>query len=356
MLSKCYEWYRVVDASPTSDTIDRRRAAAESLVEVLSGDDDDVLLGGAAGIASGFEVSATQETTVVQRIVESIRAHESAFPSDLSENALELRVCASVAMGELMQTDSRNGWLAAGAIRSGLGARRRSSRRYLQDMLDGLTELADERLWESAAILRRRDGHAFAPIGAVDLTNVNTAVPALVAGLKQSIERMERERRMDREETNILWWVFSGDSTTTRGPRADLPASDAAICAAVEMSRLCQVPAHPNVEGMIRIVSGRGRTEEERKPVTLKELGSSLDLELLEELLHEDPARALGHDYPSLAPVLWVCDQLLETKGAARWGAALKRVAGVSADIERTPAEWSVQLLRELLVSRSANE
>ena len=148
MLSRSFEWYRIVNVQPTSQTIDNRAASARDLIKTLDDAKDwSLTLDCAAGIVAGFNGNFSQESLVVQGLVGAIRSHDSAFPQDLSENALELRACAAVALGEILvrngeKAPAQDALLIASVLRSGLGAGPPKKSRHLKQMLDELNGAA----------------------------------------------------------------------------------------------------------------------------------------------------------------------------------------------------------------------
>src|SRR5688572_32290961 len=102
MLKRTFEWYRVVNPNPPEETVRVRKLAVETLIKKIDDSEDySLLIGCATGIVSGFE-SGFKNGDTISAILNSIKEHQHAFPSDLKDNALELRVCASIAVGEII--------------------------------------------------------------------------------------------------------------------------------------------------------------------------------------------------------------------------------------------------------------
>lgn len=73
MLSRAFEWYRVVNVSPTSDTIESRQAAARDIVKAIDDADDwDLAFDCAAGAVVGFDVAFAQSSPVVTSLVNAM--------------------------------------------------------------------------------------------------------------------------------------------------------------------------------------------------------------------------------------------------------------------------------------------
>ena len=70
MLSRILEWHRIVNVSPSNETIDRRKGAIQNLVKALDDAKDlDLLLSLASGIVAGFETSQAQYPTAITQLV-----------------------------------------------------------------------------------------------------------------------------------------------------------------------------------------------------------------------------------------------------------------------------------------------
>ena len=111
MLRRTFEWYRVVNPTPTSEVIENRKAAARDIMAAIDDAEDwGLAFDCASGAVAGFEAGFTQDSDVVKSLVGAIRAHDSSFPEDLTENALELRVCAALALGEMLAGKGSRGW------------------------------------------------------------------------------------------------------------------------------------------------------------------------------------------------------------------------------------------------------
>src|SRR4051794_7016599 len=102
MLSKAYEFVRIADANPSDDKVRRRKDAAVLLLKEVSGTRD-LLLSALQGVVAGFDKAPlSQDSPVVQAVLKAVKGPDTAFPEDLSENAMELRSVAGIAVGELM--------------------------------------------------------------------------------------------------------------------------------------------------------------------------------------------------------------------------------------------------------------
>lgn len=361
MLIRAFEWYRLVNVQPTSQTIDNRAAAARNIMSAIDEAEDwHLALGCAVGVVAGFEGNFTQDSPVVQSLIRAIRAHESAFPQDLSENALELRVCAAVALGEIMvrngdQAPDTSALLIASVLRSGLGARPSPSSRHLKQMLDELDGAAAKVLVSGAFSRRRRLvalAEGFEKLQELTPTELPAAwkslVPALTAAMRESAQHSE----IDREELNVLWWMFSGVSSTTGRLIAKMPSGAAVLCCGAELGDQCLVPPTLGLEAMVQRAYETGRKPSEMTDRNIEELAADWDPELPNVLVPNEDARRLAQTYPSLFPLSWLCDRLLASKGPTGWTVEFERLTDIPTNHTLLPANWAIQAFRERVAHR----
>ena|ERR1043165_9403800 len=176
MLTKLFEWYRVVNSDPKDETIAKRTAAAQDLLGKLDAASDFKLLTACvAGVVNGFGSVFDQKSDIVVVCVECIRKHQPAFPEGLSENALELRVLCSVAIGEILSRSlqpkskiDNDSLLAASLIFAALPVRAVIKTKHLQTILDELNGLADKVLQHCSLSRRKRTTLSFDELDAAD--------------------------------------------------------------------------------------------------------------------------------------------------------------------------------------------
>ena len=146
MLKRTFEWCRIFTAQPNDELVSKRQLASQSLIEHLDDSSNkDLLFACPEGCIKGF----TQNSEAVKTIVACIKTHQPAFPADLSENAIELQVCAMLALGEIVirpiNNDSnkrKSAILTSALLISGIGLRPKLQEKYLQIALNELYDAA----------------------------------------------------------------------------------------------------------------------------------------------------------------------------------------------------------------------
>jgi hypothetical protein len=359
MLNRTFEWYRIVNVKPTSQMIDNRIAAVHDLLETIDQESDwNLVLGYAVGVVAGFDVNFAQDSPVVDSLVSSIRAHESAFPEDLSENALELRACAAVALGEIMvrggdQALSADALLVASVLRSGLGPRPSVTGKHLKQMLDELDSTATK-LLASEGISRRERlitlAQQFEKLP--EPPDLPTAWKSLVPSLKAAMKDIVQQSAIDREELNVLWWMFAGTSTTTGYPIAEMSAGAAVLCCGAELGSQCLIPPTSSLEAMARRAYEVGRKRHDLTDRSIEKIAADWDNQFLSVLVPDEEAQVLAKDYPSLFPLSWICARLLASKGTSSWFSEFERMTGIPSNYACPPANWAIQAFRERVAHR----
>ena len=354
MLRRTFEWYRVVNPSPPSQVIDNREAAAHDIMTAIAEAEDwELALDCACGAVAGFEASFTQDAEVVKSLVGAVRAHDSSFPEDLTENALELRVCASLALGEMLATKASEAVAVGSVLRSGLGVRPAPAGRFLRQMVDELTSVATRALSDEAEARRQRStGIGGALRALAEPSDHEAEWNDLVPAIKATFDELGKQAAMDREEINILWWMFAGTSTTGE-QFAKMPVGAAALCCGAELGSLCLLPPTSSHEAMLRRAYETGRQKDELTKKTLESIAADWTSPMQTALVPEEADRDLAMNHPALFPLSWLCGRLLASKGSKGWAAEFKRATEIPARCSRSSVDWAIQGFRERTALRT---
>jgi hypothetical protein len=352
MIGRAFEWFRIVTVTPTSEMIDKRIEAAQSLIaEIDAAGDWTILIDATAGVVAGFE-NFKQDDEVVSSVVSAIKRHDSAFPTDLTENALELRACAALAIGEIVSRSASDqpsdAVLAASLLRSGLFSRPMPAGVFLKQMLDELTAAAQKTLTTRAAARRRvaasKRKQPDPPITPVDLSGALTAISTL----KATIDELATQATRDREELDILWWMFAGNSTAMKTALIDMNPSSAAVCAAFELGQLCLSPPGQSLEALVRRACESGRKEKAPTERTLEKFVTESTDALRATLGTAVDAREFAREHPQLLPITWLADRVFSSQSIIDWGREFAHMTGLSGQQAARPARWALQMFLEL--------
>lgn len=356
MLDRLYEWYQIAHAAPSDETITKRQASVTNLVETLTSEDSyDLLTACTAAAVTGFESGFAQDSPLVQAAVKAIREHQPAFPQDLSENALELRALCSVTLGEIIsKRDDDDALPCASLLVAALPMQPEANGRHLQRVLDELYAAACTRLENTARTRRRRRG------GSVDkLANID--VPADVAAfwgqlqplLKSCLDELQDDAAADREELEILWWLYAGYSRTAKKPIRDLKPGEAALRCGTELANLVMIPATDSARQMVRRAVEEGRGEAGQSEIPVEGIIQQWTAKMLELLAPNEGSEAwLPDQYPALLPLSWLCRRLRESRNKSACATEFESRTGVSAKHSSSAGDWGVQVFNERVAQR----
>ena len=155
MLNKTLEFLRIADMTPSHEKVGKRSNAAKIIVEAcLKAKDQDLLLPCIQGVVVGFDrVHFKQGSTVVDAVYNPIKELDNTLPSDLKDNAMELRAVAAIALGELLSAHaapqgapSAKARLTATALVSAVTSRPAVNEKYLKWILETLLSASTDLL------------------------------------------------------------------------------------------------------------------------------------------------------------------------------------------------------------------
>lgn len=388
MLRRLFEWYRLVSPTPSDDLVEKRTAAVADLLEKLSGAADyDLLVACTAAATNGLETGFEQTSELVQGVIECIRNHQPAFPEDLSENALDLRACCAVAVGEVLIRDEgtasppdNDAKLAASLIVTALGLRPRLRQRYLQSMIDELHVAALATMQRAAEAQRERQSGSSKRLESVKVAATaqaaatTTAAAATATGevtaedidekldafwlqlmpvLQESFASIERQAAADREELEVLWWLYNGYSEELKKPLVNLKPGAAAISCGVEVADRVVVPPLGSIRQMVLQAADKNRKQADTVAKPLRELIEQWEPEISSLLMPSDgDAQQLLREYPALLPLSWLGLRLHEGGHAAGWNQEFEAKTGAPLSHPHKPAALAVQAFNERVARR----
>lgn len=360
MLKKTFEWLRVVDPKPDNQAVEGRTKAVSDLVAKLDQAKDHRLLGAfLTGALAGFEGRFEPDSHPVTSVVESIRKFQPAFPSDLSENALDLRVSCLLAVGELLTRNPKKGpqadrVLAASLLLAGSGLRPEEEGKHLRDILSEL--LAEARKVVQDRAIEARTRHD------LDLSQLEGITPDgdiaafwkdLLPALLDCFGVVEDRAKADREELEVLWWFYNAFSESFGKPLASLPADVAALACGAEVGGRVLLPPHSGLIEMVADAAARGRKKPEIAARALTSLASAWDEPARKLLNPPDPgSRKFALEFPALLPLSWLSVRMVESRGAAGWEEEFERKTAIPPSREVVIPGLAKQAFRERVAQR----
>jgi hypothetical protein len=357
MLSRVYEWSRVIQVSPDDDTIAKRKVSIEALVEAAS-NNPELLINCALAAVAGVTPKFEQGSTLVTAVVEAVRAQHPAFPEDLAENKLDLRVCCALVVGEILERasvsttmPSKVAQLTAALICSGLQQRAISGGKYLIAMLSELTSIALAAA-QHCGELRRRPRTLGPFIDAIkEAGDVPSFWKAAQPTLKQMTTAIDANAALDREEVNVLWWAYNGISKTSDQPFCEMQIGGSVICAGAELANLSLLPALPNLRQLVRRVVRANRNVADLADRSLKDYANHWKDGVEKAFNIKGDVADFVKLNPSIFPISWSCLRIADDAGSA-WLSELKKVSGWDPNVKLAPETYALQAFNERVAQR----
>jgi hypothetical protein len=357
MISKVYEWYRMISPTPSTLAVDARTKAAESLIAEISGKDQDVILTLVQGVAYEF-IGTPNQVATNEWLLRTLKLRDPAVSESLSENQLELRCLAAVTLGELFfqnKEDFKNlATFAATAFVSAMNARPLPTQRYLREMLEELSQLAF-RVVERIADARRKRLVVEPLQDQVAISDLPSAAKDIFH-LNSQIAKLQQNAILDREEISLFWYMTTGFSSKKGKVFSAMPVSVAAVHAALDIARSLLPPAPLNCFEILSAVVEAKRRPEECGAISLKDQLVSWTSEEWEEISRADsPDILLSVNFPVIFPMTWIANRMREGQSPLNW-TECKKITHLRGDAKWSPSAIARQLLWEKTVVSLAGQ
>jgi hypothetical protein len=355
MVPKVYEWLRAADLKPDDAMVTSRTKAVQDLEKkIRESKTYGLTLGIVTAAVGGCERLGEQSSTYTT-LLECVRTQSPAFPSAIAENGLHLRMIGCLALGELLtsneEDESDSDELIVGSLLvSGLGLKPKEAGRHLDGVFEELGTLARTNLQKQAVAARERQELTWKGFDALqsatgDPANFNQQ---LLPALKELFQELEKQRQSDREELEVIWWLYNGHSEQLEKQLKAMPAFLAATAIGCELADRITPPATAGLGEMVSQATVRDRTPTQikAKPVAkiVTELGETGRKLLLPSAEH---VRKFARGTGTLLPLTWLCIRLEENQGAGGWEAEFLTKTGVASDLELTPDVLAAQVFAE---------
>ncbi len=254
------DWYRVTTIEPHHDLLERRWAGVKIVLQEFD----------ATGLLDltrlVYDLPLSDPTTI-DRLRAALKQADSAFP--MRNNDAELRILAAAALMQQMtkHNSTESDVVALGVICAG------GQGFGHQSILDELPEAAKVYVAREAVEARapatiptvvgpasqtrtliealktqcaQDQTSAIAePLGA-SLTALDQSIDVLAQSAQKAIHAFVGMMKVQREETNILWWVFGGYSRDLKEPIRALSSRAACVIVAKELADLTAILPGPS--------------------------------------------------------------------------------------------------------------
>lgn len=341
MLDHISDFYRIVHPEPPDALISQRKEAIGTFVEQLS---DRELRYASADIAA-FGLGPTpnaRQTKAAHSIVAAIQGPQPSFSSDIAASPVDLRVFAGIAVAEHIKNS--DDIATAALISSALETRLLPKERHIAEFLCALLEAA-RRTTESAAVEhRKRPELAIPPVQGTDVPTLAKSVKGAIDEFKAAVDQ---NVRADREELEILWYVFGAYSTSVGKPLQELDISQRVLASASELAELVIVPP------MKRAAQFLYATVKAEHSLTLRQLVEPCSEVLLESVgRHTTETSDVLTNHPALLPIMWLSRRRLDSGMSSGWEAEFEQKTHISPIEDRTAFNWAAQVFNECVAAR----
>lgn len=255
------DWYRDAKIEPTADQLERRWKAIEAFAKPRKG-----RIEKAVELNRLFFLIPTADPEFTTSFREAFQSADQAFP--MRGNDFELRLLAGATLASMIDqgtSDERNMTALASLASWCQGLREdlpfgdlpRIAETHLlseASRLRGATEPPavkpttlniDEKVSAiQTALSQGQVPPAADPLSQV-LTDITTSASATGKSADAILNWLIRNLRLQQEETNILWWLFSESSRDLDQPFSGLPGPFASLVAGVEIADMVLVVPGP---------------------------------------------------------------------------------------------------------------
>jgi GTPase-associated system-like protein len=170
----------------------------------------------------------------------------------------------------------------------------------------------------------------------------------LLPALKELFQGLEQQRKSDREELEVLWWLYNGRSEKLGKQLKGMSAFLAATAIGCELADRITTPATAGLGEMVTQAAVRDRTLASIKPKPIAKIITELG-EPGRKLLvpAAEHVRKFTRATGTLLPLTWLCIRLEESHGAAGWETEFLSTTGIKSDQELAPDALAGQVFAE---------
>jgi GTPase-associated system helical domain len=361
MLEKTFEWLRLVHPDPTDDMVTLRNLIVSGILSRLQKTED---INEACSLASaafaGLSSSIPGDVKFAETLVNLTREHHPAFPSDLSENALDLQLSSLLAVGELLspastETKWRKANLAIAAFATASHQLRpQQTQHHLAKIQSEIVRLAESVLALASHKVRERPQIS---VDVFETVDVPADAPALWKELKPILRRqlkvLQRAAAIEHDELEVLWWIYNAYSQTFDKRLDDLSAFEIALSAPIELVDRALCPPPPSIRGVIRGLVSAAEKTNDKKGKTLDTAVNAWGSAGIKALFPLQPS-ILGQITlaPKLMPLTFVASKVEQSGVSDGWGSEFQAKTGLLASAKVTPTILADQLFAERTAQR----
>lgn len=361
MLNNAFEWERLVHPNPTDEMVTRRKSIVASILTSFDSKKDvneatRVVSAAMAGLSPTIQADIEYAT----KLTEATRALHQAFPSQLIENAVDLQLTACLVVGEILTRKATKGtWrdpvLAIAALCvSSSRFQPKSTGKHLRAVHECLTQYSIDLLARQALVVRKRPD--------IDLSDIDELAPTadvpefwkqLKPVLKAALEGVTQASEIDRDELEVLWWLYNDDSSIFKKSFSSLNAFEAAFSASLELVDRALCPAPSSLKGIIASLVLRAGGKAKPAAKAIKSLVAEWTPEVIGAIAStDDDIKAIAKSSPKVLPMTWIATKVAESGVTSGWESEFENRSGISSALKITPDAFADQVFIERTAQR----
>lgn len=351
MLAHLANHCRMVNISPTDEFVQQRRQVVKNLV-----DDEAISLETLEAFVA-FAVLGLSTTkdprhgAAATALVDAIQECQPSFAADVEANQLDLRLVASVVVGERIRTrpaEPVSVYLAS-LVNAALLLQPLPQELYVAQLVQELVASAAEALSYASKQLRERAPWPNMSQLEVSGAEVQTLAKSTNSALASLLNALTTNASADREELEVLWWVFGARSART-GERFDsMTDGERAFASATELSARMLMPPIPTSQHLLTSLVPQDT------PLSLLHVIQQLRKETLDSFAMDRAAvQGVLESHASLLPLTWLASRLLDSDLSPGWQPEFEKRTKLRADVPIAIGDWARQAFAERVAVRLA--
>jgi hypothetical protein len=361
MLASAFEWERLIHLNPTDEMVTRRKAIVASVLTSFDSEQDvDEVFRLVSAAITGLSPDIAADVEYGQVLTDVTKDHHAAFPSLLSENALDLQLTACLAVGELlMRRGGKQVWMepqtaVASVCVSSAGLSPNGKGLHLTGVQDALLAASRDRLTRAAAKVRTRPEYDSAELDELAPSgDVAAFWGQLKPFLESAFETLTRVSAIDRDELEVLWWLYNDRSLVFGKALSEMAAYDVAFAAPIELVNRALCPAPSSLTNIVlgHVARGSGKPSNGRK--ALKSVIGAWSVEIIRSLLpKEEDVQTLVSTCPKVLPLTWIAGKIADSGVITGWEKEFASRTGLNANLKISPDEFANQVFAERTAQR----
>lgn len=366
MEKKFGDWYKIARLACTDDSLKRRWQGIEGFAETVS--PEDIL-----DLGRLFYQRSPKDSSFKDRLGEVFQKVDATF--GVKDNDAELAVLCGTCLMHLASSvveDDPTAFLAAMTIIcpafQGKGASgivpdieteaRNCLAKHSADLRSVyLAERKEFKLPPTAQLSEAITAASNAEAdpwsdGGKKLVAWSEAVHKTISDICSTVQAVQKDMVLRREESDILWWMTAGFSRDLDRPISEMELGAACILVGKEFGDLVRVLPGPHAARAVihkMLQKGTNQTEDH---VNLGKAVTATSRDWRTSWVRRNPD-AMAFD---LCPVHFAAERSLEADDEYSWAPSLKGVTQVDADIDVPPADLAFQVYQETLLMKALSE